>query len=84
MFSALYCSLREYIRIGVDLAGSTIVGSQRLNCWCQCGFQQSVFSLGKDEMSDGVFSDEQEFLKDFSDEQEFLKQPTTTNLLWYH
>ena len=29
-------------------------------------------------MSDGVFSDEQEFLKCFSDEQEFLKQPTTT------
>jgi len=32
-------------------------------------------------MSDGVFSDEQEFLKDFSDEQEFLKQPTTTMVL---
>ena len=49
-----------------------------LNCWCQCRFQQSVFSLGEDEVSDGVFSDEQEFLKYFSNEQEFLKQPTTT------
>ena len=74
MFSALYCSLREYIRTGVDLSRSSrpsTVGSQTLNCWCQCRFQQSVFSLGEDEMSDGVFSDEQEFLKCFSDEQEF-------------
>ena len=50
MFSALYCSLREYIRTGVDLSRSSrpsTVGSQTLNCWCQCRFQQSVFSPGE-------------------------------------